>query len=58
MIRTRQLGLPPYPDKHHFHPAWLTPQDANFFAPDAEPAAVASPDTRAEASAAVKISKR
>jgi peptidoglycan/LPS O-acetylase OafA/YrhL len=58
MIYDRQLGLPLYTDNDHFNPAWLTLQDASFLAPHAEPAAVANPDTRADASAAEKISKR
>jgi len=42
MIRNWQIGLPLHTDNDHFHPAWLTPQDASPLAPDAEPAAVAS----------------
>jgi len=58
MIRNWQIGLPLHTDKYHFHPAWLTPQDASPLAPNAEPAAVASLDTRADTPAVEKISKR
>lgn len=60
MIYDKQLGLPLYTDNDHFNPAWLTLQDASFLAPNAEPAAVASPPPAqpADVPAAEKISLR